>query len=275
MEKEIDSIREDTYRSVNYLSLSSVDPDETSLGVYPCSGLPDAVLVWVHGGGWVHGDRRRTRRIPEFCSNNNILFISVNYPHSVGAQKSLIEMQLFAMKALSNWLEDNSLSKHFAKAFQNIILVSHSSGSHLVALTDKLYGWTNAVTKIILMDSGAYDLKTRYYRSKPLQRRKFEQLLQLNLYPKSEIDSILASYSPALIPSNQPHHSSRRINIVTSERRGALYAAHQLAKSYSLSKDKVSILKYNWDHDYFPESIGLETSINSLILEAVSHPHSE
>ena len=275
MEELISSTGWSNPRIIDYMSSSSVDPDETSLGIYPCEGSPAAVLVWIHGGGWVHGDRRRTRRIPEFCRRNNILFISINYPRSSGNQKSIIEMQLLALKSFNSWLLDNEWSNHYPKAFKNIVLVSHSSGSHLVALIDKLYGWNEFVSTMILMDSGAYDLKTRFHLSRPAQRRNFEQLLRLDSYSNDQIESVLASYSPALIPSRQHGRPPRQIKILTSARRGAMYSADQLAKSYSSSKDKISLSRYDWDHDYFPESIGIESSVNSLILDAVHNKYSE
>ena len=262
------SSRFDQYRSVQYTDLSPVDSDETSLGVYPCYCPPIAVLVWVHGGGWVQGDRRNTRYIPEFCRRNNILFISVNYPLSSIGHDSLIDIQLMAMRALNEWFLDNEWSDHYVDAFKNIILMSHSSGSHLVSLADKYYGWIDAVSTLILMDCGAYDLKTRFYRAKPPQRRQFQQLLRLDRYPENQHDHLLVSYSPALIDFKESVYPDRTIIILTSIRRGAVYSAERLAKSYLSLGGKVKIVRFDWNHDYFPESIGLDADVNTLILEA-------
>lgn len=255
---------------MQYTSIPSVCSDQVSLRLYPCAAEPKSLVVWIHGGGWVKGDRRRTRNMPSFFKDNDILFASINYPLEVPKGESLIDLQILALKGLNNWLTSNPVLETYPQAFNNIVILAHSSGAHLTALFDKLYGWNGAVKCLFLMDSGAYDMQARFRASPPQQKRKFIQILGLNRYSTQEYDSILCSYSPALLSPKQRSSNSLRVIIVTSQRRGAIFSADQLQRSYLAPGYIVSIVQYNWVHEEFTDAIGSDPGLNHLLLQAVS-----
>ena len=254
---------------MNYVSLEHVCSDHTSLQVHHCDANASSVVIWVHGGGWVAGDRRRVRSMPGFFNKNNILLISINYPLRYNGGTPLIEVQLNALKGLNEWLTENSLIDRYANAFNNIAILAHSSGAHLVALADKTHGWNKAVSTLFLMDSSAYDLESRYLHARQKVRRHFDQLLSLQGMTTQESLQILRNYSPALL-STKPHHGSQRnIIIVTSQRPGALYSAQMLEKSYQVPGYNPSVVKLDWSHEYFPAAIGENKDIDQLILSSI------
>lgn len=254
---------------IQYVEFPGVDPDQTSLSISLPSGKPLALLVWVHGGGWTNGDRRRTRHMPNFCRDNNILFISINYPLTAAIDLSLIDLQLKALQAFDYWLSSNSYLSQFPEAFSNITLLSHSSGSHLVALKDKISEWNTSVANLILMDCAAYDLRARFYNARSQQQRSFSRLLRLDRHPPAMHDSILQSYSPALLPSNQRVNQSFKVLILTSPRPAAYYSAEKLNRSYSNEGCQVRCLKFAWEHEEFPEAVGVNPNLNKIILQAL------
>jgi len=255
---------------VQYASLQSTNLDYTSLQVYHCNDKPTALVVWIHGGGWVSGDRRRTRRMPTFFREHNILFVSANYPLSANAETTLIDLQILALQGLDKWLTENPLKEKYPEAFANIMLLAHSAGSHLVALTDKMHGWNAAVSSLVLMDSGAYDLETRYRHARPQQRRQFARLLGLDSQPRAEHDSMLRSFSPALLDPKPRQGRPLKVIIMTSQRPGAYYAARQLERSYNAPGYKASLVQFCWSHEEFPDAIGVDQQINRLLLSTIA-----
>ena len=255
---------------MKYVDLPDVDCDQVSLKFFPCNGNPEALVVWLHGGGWITGDRRNLRRMPSFFEDHEILFISANYPLIATADISLIDLQVQALQGLNQWLISNSFRSIYANAFQNINLLAHSSGSHLVALADKTFGWSSSVRSLLLMDSGAYDLKARFKRMRPFQKKKFAQMIGLDLYPESQHDDILQRLSPALLQPKVRDTNPLDVVIVSSNRAGAHYSAERLKSSYSAQGYTCRIYFKDWDHEYFPHAVGVDSDLNNIILDVVS-----
>jgi len=253
----------------SYTSFPSVASDQTSLRLYPCNGEPVALVLWLHGGGWVSGDRRRIRNMPEFFSKHQILFASANYPLEPVGDQPLIELQLSALQALDHWLTSNPYTEKYSRAFTHITILAHSAASHLVALADKIHGWNSAVSSLVLMDTGAYDLKVRWRLSRPQQRRTISVLLGLDQRPDLDVESVLQSYSPALLSSKPRSHAPLSIALITSMRPGALHGANQLSKSYAMDGYDVSLHTFSWDHEHFPDAVGVDRDLNQLLLRYI------
>lgn len=256
--------------SIQYVALPSVAADQTTLGVYPCREQPRGVVAWIHGGGWLGGDRRHTRGMPIFFGAQNYLFISVNYPIQTDPSSPLIELQIEALKGLNTWLTKNELRDQYPDAFNNITLLAHSSGSHLVALNDKLHGWGADVSCLFLMDASAYDLQARWRLSGPMQRNTFSILLGLEQRPVEEHQAILRSYSPALLPPQPRPGTPLKVVIVTSQRPGARYSGQRLAQSYTGPGYNVSLHCFPWEHAAFPDAVGAESRLNQLLIQAIA-----
>lgn len=254
---------------MKYVDLPGVDSDQVSLTLYPSREDSQSLVVWIHGGAWVSGDRRNVRKMPLFFEENNILFASINYPLTPPSGVSLIDFQIEALQGFDRWLSDNPYKKIYPDAFNNINILSHSSGSHLVALADKRFGWNSSVRSLILMDSGAYDLKQRFQRGRRPQQKMLNDLLKLDLYPVSQHNEILQSFSPALLPCRGRDSNSLEVVIISSKRPGARYSAEKLKNSYHGNNYKCKTHYWDWDHDDFPEAIGNDVSIDNLILDVV------
>jgi len=89
------------------------------------------VLIFVHGGSWIHGDKGQHRRIGNFFAEQGYLSINTNYP-------------LFPHVSIKK--EVSSIARVIALVHKSypttpIFLMGHSSGGHLVSLvaTDPSY----------------------------------------------------------------------------------------------------------------------------------------
>lgn len=67
--------------TVAYRTINGVDPDLTSVDVYPVAGVCDApVVMWVHGGGYRTGDKaNQIRDKAKLFNDNGWMLVSVNY----------------------------------------------------------------------------------------------------------------------------------------------------------------------------------------------------
>lgn len=201
---------------------------------------------------------------------NNILFISANYPIKTRGNQPLMSEQVKALKSLDYWIDSYKASTEYIKAFDNITILAHSAGAHLVALTDKIHGWNTRIKSLVLMDCAAYDLQARWRLSTHNQRLLFAKLLDLRGKTNDETDAILAKFSPALVipePSSVPLPS---ITIISSMRPGARYSAEKLADSYRLVDRNVTVQYIHMPHGEFPESVGRDDQTSGIILECVN-----
>ncbi len=115
---------------IDYASDAAGDPIRQSLDIYFREGLAGApVILYVHGGGWVRGDKRRALFKPAALVPEGYLFASMNYRFH--PQTSLSGMaQDVATAAV--WLK-----RHAAKyggEGSKLVLMGHSAGAHLVSV---------------------------------------------------------------------------------------------------------------------------------------------
>ncbi len=114
---------------VGYDSKAGLDPQRQSLDLYLREGLTSApVVLYVHGGSWVRGDKARALFKPAALVPEGYLFASMNYRFRPTA--SLAEMAQDVATAAA-WLK-----RHAAKYGgdgSRIALVGHSAGAHLVS----------------------------------------------------------------------------------------------------------------------------------------------
>jgi len=105
--------------------------NSTSLDVYSFNGARNApVMVYVHGGAWVAGDKSRVHSKDDFFNDRGYVFISVNYslvPHTT------VEHQLEEIDAALGYIINNVA--RVGGDPHNISLMGHSTGAHLVTMT--------------------------------------------------------------------------------------------------------------------------------------------
>jgi arylformamidase len=142
------------------------------------------VVVYVHGGGWQTGDKRRVGHKARLFTRAGYVFASVNYrlspsdrglpaagrvrfpdhPHDVG-------------EALG-WLERNV--RRYGGDRHRLVLIGHSAGAHLASLVGvdpsfrRAYGVpAGAVRGVVSLDTAAFDIAAEAEPARSLRPQLF------------------------------------------------------------------------------------------------------
>lgn len=258
-------------KTVAYGSLPGVPLEQTSIDLYPCPTSAEAFVVYVHGGAWTGGDKANVHSMPDYFAKNNVCFASVNYPLASPDQRSVMDVQVAALSDVNLWLQSHGRQAPQRRAYQNISLIGHSAGAHLVALLDKRNGWNLVVRNLILMDSSSYDIEAQYNRSSRDYRNQMHRLLQLGMYSPAEHRRVFKRYSPALLPP-RPLRRFDPINVflLTSTNPNSLSSAVSLQDSYRSSAGyRVKVYRLPWRHAEFPRRIGTDQAFSKRLLGRV------
>ncbi|HJS19385.1 MAG TPA: alpha/beta hydrolase [Anaerolineales bacterium] len=117
----------------------SADPAQTMDIYFPASGGPWPAVVYVHGGGWMHGDKSEAAMFAMGMSSLGYLVVSINYRLSPAATfPAMIEDVKCAIRALRAQAADYNLDPN------RIAAMGASAGGHLVSLlgtTEAGSGW--------------------------------------------------------------------------------------------------------------------------------------
>jgi acetyl esterase/lipase len=147
---------------VAYAGTAGIDPHLQSLDVYHAASGPvqRPVMIFVHGGGWIGGDKADVASKPEFFVRAGYVFVSINY--RLGPQaKFPANVQDVATAIV--WTIRNIA--HYGGDPNRIYLIGHSAGGHLVTLvaTDERYlkeqgSGLSAIRGVVSLDTAGYDL---------------------------------------------------------------------------------------------------------------------
>ena len=144
------------------LNVDIYDPNEKKTGLFALvanrSGAPKApVVVYVHGGGWIKGERTKVYSLPSWAKSRGYMMVSVDYRP---VPKTSIDGQISDIVRAIKWVRAN-ISSHGGDP-SRIVIMGHSAGSHLVAMIGvrKLAG---PLAGVVANDVQAYDLE-QYYR---------------------------------------------------------------------------------------------------------------
>ena len=144
---------------IAYNQRPGVDPQRQSLDLYLREGLTNApVVLYVHGGSWVRGDKARALFKPATLVPEGYLFASMNYRFRPAA--SLAEMAQDVATAAA-WLE-----RHAAKYGgdgSRVALMGHSAGAHLVAAVGTNEAFMEAAGATLADLSGVVAIDTAMY----------------------------------------------------------------------------------------------------------------
>ncbi|MCZ8014348.1 MAG: alpha/beta hydrolase [Limnobacter sp.] len=146
-----------------------LDPAQ-EVDFYPLLGKPQAPLVvFVHGGGWVIGDKAiGTRNKPAFYHQLGFAFASVNYrllSKTKPQENPTLSPndQASDVAAAVGYLRNKAAQLDFDP--NNIVLMGHSAGAHLAALVSANPSYLetagvpmSAVKGAILLDGAGYDV---------------------------------------------------------------------------------------------------------------------
>ena len=130
----------------------SFGPQE--LDWYPAKSSDQSlpVMVYVHGGAWALGNKRKVGAKAEHFTRSGFHFASVGYNLYPFAN---IQQQALQVGEAVNWINANA-SRLYADP-DKIVLMGHSAGCHLSSLAT-LTGATNHVSALVCNDTRAYDL---------------------------------------------------------------------------------------------------------------------
>jgi acetyl esterase/lipase len=161
--------RQDVQRDIAY----GADPAQR-LDLYQASGPgPHRLAVWVHGGGWVAGDKRGAARLAGPLREAGYTVATVDYrlvPQTDlgGAMTDLAQATAFLLNHAAQFQINPA---HFA-------VMGHSSGAHMAALlgTDQSYlraaGVDPAKLAVVITLDGVYDIRANVTHYPTAQRRE-------------------------------------------------------------------------------------------------------
>lgn len=133
--------------NVQYQQLANVDANLQSLDIHfpvvesPCQGVP--VVIWIHGGGWMIGDKSQVEIKAQHFNSLGYGFVSVNYRLSPDLR---VDTQLNPSRikfpdhpsdvgAAVAWIHKNI--KNYGGNNQQLAILGHSAGAHLAALVSQ------------------------------------------------------------------------------------------------------------------------------------------
>ena len=120
----------------NVVYAEPADPLHT-LDVYTSPAAKNApVMFWIHGGGWVTGDKGDVAQKPRFFVDRGFVFVSVNY--RLLPKVDMIEIFRDVAKSF-RWMHD--YIAEYGGEPKRVLVGGHSAGAQLAALlcTDERY----------------------------------------------------------------------------------------------------------------------------------------
>lgn len=162
-----------------------------NLDVYaPDDAANCPVVVYVHGGGWVSGDKSFVYAHPQFFSDNGVVYVSVNHRVSslTAAQPHVYPVHPSDVAEALAWVATH-IGDHGGDP-DKVFLTGHSSGAHLAALisVDGSYlasaGVKAGLIKgTILFDGGDFDFVARYPTLSDIGLANFNLVFGTNVPP--------------------------------------------------------------------------------------------
>ena len=134
------------------------------LDIYAPKKAKDApVVLFIHGGEWMKGDKADVSFKPKFFNDNGIVFVSLNYRLS---PKDVHPAHVSDIASAVRWVRDHA--SDIGASPNKIFLMGHSAGCHLAALAaldprhlEKEKLKTTDLRGVIAWSGGMYDLVDR------------------------------------------------------------------------------------------------------------------
>lgn len=146
-----------------------IDPSLLSLDVYPAPGDgPAPAVVFVHGGGWVIGDKSGIATAPfalDFFADEGFSVVSTNYRliTDPGSPNATWDDQPTDVAAAVAWVSEHA--DELCIDAERIVLIGHSAGAHIVALVGSDGSYLEAeglglssLSDVVSLDVNAYDI---------------------------------------------------------------------------------------------------------------------
>lgn len=118
------------------------------------------VLIFIHGGAWAFGDKKRLEHKAEMALRNGWVYVSINYRLSPRVKHP--EHSRDAAAAIA-YIRDHA--QDFGGDPKNIVIMGHSAGAHIagiVASDEELLGEygmePSDLNGVVLLDGAGYDI---------------------------------------------------------------------------------------------------------------------
>ncbi|HEX4131186.1 MAG TPA: alpha/beta hydrolase [Pirellulales bacterium] len=126
----------------------------------PAEGTDHPIVFWIHGGGWVQGDKAQVNNKPQAFADRGYVLVSINY--RLLPEATIQQMAQDVAKAI-HWTCDRA--KDYGGDASRIYIMGHSAGAQLAALvsTDDRYlqaeGLSLKIVKgCVPVDGDTYDV---------------------------------------------------------------------------------------------------------------------
>jgi acetyl esterase/lipase len=147
----------------SYDKIDSAFSSLLSLDIYSPIGAENLpVVVFIHGGGWVTGDKNNNSHINKrnFFVAHDFIFVSINYRLAPDVTYPTYPQDVAKSIAfVSNWINK------YGGDSNNIFLLAHSAGAHLAALVTTDESYLNnfgielsQIKGVVLLDGAGYDI---------------------------------------------------------------------------------------------------------------------
>jgi arylformamidase len=131
------------------------------LDIYAPPGAKDLpVVFWIHGGGWVVGDKSDVRLKPQWFMDKGFVFVSTNYRLLLGVDMGTLIRDVAKSFA---WVQKN-IAAHGGDP-KRVLIGGHSAGAQLAAIlcTDERYLKEHGIAFDVLLgcvpvDGDTYDI---------------------------------------------------------------------------------------------------------------------
>lgn len=185
------------------VSYCNADPAQKMDIYFPASGGPWPVVMYVHGGSWMRGDKSEALMFANGMTAQGYLVVSINYrlypPHQFPA---MIEDVKCAVRSLRAHAREYNLDP------KRVGAVGVSAGGHLVALlgtSDQSDGWdvgeyldqSSRVQAVVAM-AGVMDL-SRNFPNADIEAMKRIGFGEYNVVQASPISHVTADDPPFLL----------------------------------------------------------------------------
>lgn len=190
----------------DFIELSYGDSEKQKIDFYP--GTSKKVLVWIHGGGWLYGDKRASRWIERlekfFPINEDLNIFMVGYRLGRNTAPQAAEDVLCAYKFIEQEISKRDLSS------EDITIMGFSSGGHLALMTGLMNSKGSGHECIakkspaaIINFFGITDIEKNYYFLK--ENNAFLNFVSWWADSEESILKISNKYSPVnLVSENSP-----------------------------------------------------------------------
>ena len=182
----------------------SLEASQQQMDVYfPDAGGPWPVLVYVHGGAWMHGDKSEAAMFARIMTAQGYLVVSVNYRlYPVATFPAMIQDVKCAIRSLRANAAQYNLDPNRVGA------VGVSAGGHLVSLlgtTDASAGWDvgeyldqSSRVQVVIAMAGVMDL-SRSFPNADIEAMKRVGFGEYNVVEASPITHVSEDTPPFLL----------------------------------------------------------------------------